>query len=160
MITRREFVSGMALASAAGAWGYTRELLAAEAAPETTHIRLNKTPSACIAPQYVAEDLLRAEITRVDYIDTGAGGLPTARGCGNRIFPTHRLEGGDHEQPPTVFMRDDAHTQMIALRTIFRWPLATSTFNPARCAERHCFLAEKANSLSFWTSKDGWCPDG
>ncbi len=58
MITRRRFLNGMALA---GAMGYGRELLAAEAMPETTRLRMAQIPNNCYAPQYMAEDLLRGE---------------------------------------------------------------------------------------------------
>lgn len=75
MITRREFVNGVALAGAAGALGYGRELLAAEAPPETTRIRILISPAICFAPLYVAEDLLRGEgFTDVQYVK-GDGGL-------------------------------------------------------------------------------------
>ena len=48
--------------------------LRAEPPPETTRIRLAKIPSICVAPQYVAEELLRAEgFTEVAYVVTGAG---------------------------------------------------------------------------------------
>ena len=75
MITRREFLKDMALASAASTLGYARELLAAEPPPETTRIRIVRSPAICFAPLYVAEDLLRAEgFTDVQYVK-GDGGL-------------------------------------------------------------------------------------
>jgi NitT/TauT family transport system substrate-binding protein len=44
--------------------------MAQEAPPETTTIRLAKIPGICIAPQYVAEDLLRSEgFTNVQYVE-------------------------------------------------------------------------------------------
>jgi NitT/TauT family transport system substrate-binding protein len=46
--------------------------LPAEGALETTSVRLSKTPSICIAPQYIADELLRAEgFTDVRYVDLG-----------------------------------------------------------------------------------------
>jgi NitT/TauT family transport system substrate-binding protein len=70
-------VNGLALAGAASALGHARELLAAEPAPETTRIRLSKTPTACLAPQYVAAELLRAEgFERIEYVEAATGGLP------------------------------------------------------------------------------------
>jgi len=66
--TRRRFISTL---SAAGA-----SILAArrsssqEAPPETGTIRLAKIPGICIAPQYVAEELLRGEgFTNVQYVE-------------------------------------------------------------------------------------------
>ena len=82
MLTRREFAK-MAIASAACAGGYTRELFAAEAAPETTRLRLVKVPSACLAPQYVAEQLLRSEgFDRIEYVAPSGSGLPAAQAMG------------------------------------------------------------------------------
>lgn len=58
MITRREFMRGVA---AAGALGTVPDLLAAEPPPETTRLRLAKFNATCLAPQYAAEELLRGE---------------------------------------------------------------------------------------------------
>ena len=57
------------MAAAAGVLG-ARASLADEGPPETTTIRLRPViPAICIAPQYVAEDLLRAEgFTDIRYI--------------------------------------------------------------------------------------------
>jgi len=52
----------------------TAKSVHAEPPPETTTVRLAKIPGICIAPQYVAEDLLRAEgFTDVRYVETEAG---------------------------------------------------------------------------------------
>jgi NitT/TauT family transport system substrate-binding protein len=56
--SRRRVLAALS-ASAAGLIGGTRGF-ALEALPETTTIRLAKIPGVCIAPQYVAEELLRA----------------------------------------------------------------------------------------------------
>jgi len=72
--SRREFLGGLTTAAAAVSWGLTPKPAAAEPAPETTTIRLIRIPGICIAPQYVAEDLLRAEgFRRVDYVESQAG---------------------------------------------------------------------------------------
>jgi NitT/TauT family transport system substrate-binding protein len=43
--------------------------VAAEPPPETTRLRLPKTPGICVAPQFVAEELLHAEgFTEVQYV--------------------------------------------------------------------------------------------
>jgi NitT/TauT family transport system substrate-binding protein len=69
--TRRRFISTLALAAAAGPIAPLRAL-AAEGALETTAVRLLKFPGICIAPQYVAEELLRGEgFTDIRYIDAG-----------------------------------------------------------------------------------------
>jgi NitT/TauT family transport system substrate-binding protein len=67
--TRRRFLTTLSLAGAAGLFRASRSL-AAEGALETTSVRLANS-GLCIAPQYVAEELLRAEgFTDVRYIDT------------------------------------------------------------------------------------------
>ena len=68
MQSRRRFLAALSLAGAAGLIG-ARKSLAAEAPLETTTVRLGKIPGICIAPQYVAEELLRAEgFTDVRYV--------------------------------------------------------------------------------------------
>jgi len=63
--TRRRFMSGAALAGAAGLLPL-RGARAAEPDLETTTVRLAKVPVICFAPQYVCEDLLRMEGRYVD----------------------------------------------------------------------------------------------
>ena len=66
--SRRHFLTTLSAAGAAGIFG-SRRSLADEPPPETTTIRLAKIPSICIAPQYAAEELLRAEgFTDVRYV--------------------------------------------------------------------------------------------
>jgi NitT/TauT family transport system substrate-binding protein len=46
---------------------------AAEPPPEITRVRLVHSPAICLAPQYLAEDLLRLEgFTQIDYVEVGA----------------------------------------------------------------------------------------
>ncbi len=78
MISRRKFARDLALAGAASALGYGRELFAAEPPPETTRIRLVRESSICLAPLYIAEELLKAEgFSDVQYVplegDLGPG---------------------------------------------------------------------------------------
>jgi NitT/TauT family transport system substrate-binding protein len=73
---RRRFLTTLSSAGAAGIVGGS-DLLAQEAPPETTTIRLTKMPGICIAPQYVAEELLKSEgFTDVQYVDLGADVYP------------------------------------------------------------------------------------
>jgi NitT/TauT family transport system substrate-binding protein len=71
---RRDLLlAGACAASTALFWGGAARLMAegTDPPPETTTIRLGKSPSICIAPQYVVSDLLTAEgITKVDYVET------------------------------------------------------------------------------------------
>jgi len=74
MPTRRMFLKGIAAAAAAAAARPHRA--DAEAPPETTRLRLLRTNSICWAPQYLADDLLRAEgFTDVTYVDMPTGAV-------------------------------------------------------------------------------------
>jgi NitT/TauT family transport system substrate-binding protein len=69
--TRRGFIGGIAAVGTSACTGVYRAH-AAEGALETTTVRLLKFPGICIAPQYAAEELLRAEgFTDIRYIDVG-----------------------------------------------------------------------------------------
>jgi NitT/TauT family transport system substrate-binding protein len=80
---RRRFLATLSSASAAGLVGSAKSF-AQEAPPETTTLRLAKINGICIAPQYVAEELLRAEgFTDIRYVPTDPGvgaALALARG--------------------------------------------------------------------------------
>jgi len=66
--TRRRLLATLCSAATAGLIG--KKVSAQEAPPETTTIRLGKIPGVCIAPQYVAEELLRGEgFTDVQYVE-------------------------------------------------------------------------------------------
>jgi NitT/TauT family transport system substrate-binding protein len=71
--SRRSFLAALSSAGAAGFLGAPPSF-AQEAPPETTTIRLARSRSICIAPQYIAEELLRAEgFTDVRYVESDAG---------------------------------------------------------------------------------------
>jgi NitT/TauT family transport system substrate-binding protein len=80
MQSRRRFLTTVSLAGAAGLLG-APPTLAAEGPLETTTVRLAKG-GICIAPQYVAEELLRAEgFTDIRYLEGLPGATePVARG--------------------------------------------------------------------------------
>jgi NitT/TauT family transport system substrate-binding protein len=72
MPTRRGFLGSIAAAGTAGLIR-TPRVLAAEGTLETTTVRISKNPGICIAPQYIAEELLRAEgFTDVRYVEEPA----------------------------------------------------------------------------------------
>ena len=76
MITRREFMRFTALAGAAGTLGVGRDALCAEPAPETKRVRIAHVANGCYAPQYLAEDLLRAEgFSDLQYVRIPTGGV-------------------------------------------------------------------------------------
>jgi NitT/TauT family transport system substrate-binding protein len=57
--SRRDFLAGVSAMSAAAVLG--PRSATAEPPPETTTVRFSEVPAACLAPQYVAEELLRAD---------------------------------------------------------------------------------------------------
>jgi NitT/TauT family transport system substrate-binding protein len=60
-ISRRKFLSGLTLAGTAALLGLHPRPSAAEPPPETSTIRWLRSPAICIAPYYVAEELLLGE---------------------------------------------------------------------------------------------------
>ncbi len=69
--TRRRFLTTLSLAGAAGLL-HAPPSRAAEGALETTTVRIAKIGAICLAPQYVSEELLRAEgFTDIRYVETG-----------------------------------------------------------------------------------------
>jgi NitT/TauT family transport system substrate-binding protein len=80
-VSRRGFVGGLGLAGAAGLLGMRAEAAAAEPPPETTTIRLGGSRTLCFAPQYLAEELLRAEgFTAIQYVQSEPSAEAMARG--------------------------------------------------------------------------------
>ena len=77
---RRHVLSALAAASAA-ALLRPPVLLAAEPAPETTTLRLPRIPAVCLAPQYIADELLRAEgFKEIRFVDIDAADIGRAIG--------------------------------------------------------------------------------
>ncbi len=74
MQNRRRFLTSLSSAAAAGLLD-TSNVLGEEAPLETTQIRLFDWTGLCIAPQFVAEELLKSEgFTDVQYLRNEAGG--------------------------------------------------------------------------------------
>ena len=75
MQSRRRFLTTTACAGAS-AIIRPSALMAAEGALETTTVRILKFPAVCVGPQYIAEELLRAEgFTEIRYVDAWESGL-------------------------------------------------------------------------------------
>jgi NitT/TauT family transport system substrate-binding protein len=73
--SRRRFLRGVTLAGTAGLLGVSSRPVAAEPPPETTRLRVHHSLSLCLAPQYVAEELLRGEgFTEVYYVKAEESG--------------------------------------------------------------------------------------
>jgi NitT/TauT family transport system substrate-binding protein len=102
--SRRQFLSGVTLAGTAGLLSLRPVHVAAEPPPETTRLRVHHSLSLCLAPQYVAEALLRGEgFTEVHYVThEESGGLYPALASGaadiaNDFAPVliMRIDAGD-----------------------------------------------------------------
>jgi len=107
--SRRSFLATLSSATAAGLFGSSKAL-AEDASLETMRIRLYDWSGLCIAPQFVAEGLLKSEgFTEVQYVrDEPTGSLPNPLLASGAIdinaqfsAPSiMRLEAGD----PVVFL--------------------------------------------------------
>ena len=74
--SRRRFLTTLSSAGAAGLVGLRAKPTNAELPSETTRIRLIHDPSICVAPQYLAEELLRADgFSDVQYIEATDGSV-------------------------------------------------------------------------------------
>jgi NitT/TauT family transport system substrate-binding protein len=83
--SRRRLLRGLGASSACALAGMVPRGTRAEPPPETPRIRLSRLRSVCVAPQYVAAELLRAEgFGDVLYIGEGnaGAGLPGAQAMG------------------------------------------------------------------------------
>jgi NitT/TauT family transport system substrate-binding protein len=70
MISRRDLLRGASGVGAGAILGLRAHRASAEPPPETKAVRFVSYPATCIAPQWMAEDLLRAEgFTDVKYVD-------------------------------------------------------------------------------------------
>ncbi len=104
--SRRSFLAVLSSASVAGLIG-ARDSFTQEAPPETTTVRLAKNDGICIAPQYVADELLRAEgFTDVRYVKSTPAAVSDAMGRGEVDMSLHfaapLITGIDAGAPITV----------------------------------------------------------
>src|SRR5438309_1718143 len=82
---RREFLRGLTLMGSAGLVGLRPDRALAEPPPETTRIRLVRSPAICISPLYLAEELLRLEgFTEIEYVRM-TGSLFTQAGATGQV---------------------------------------------------------------------------
>jgi len=106
MQTRRRVLGGVVMAASAAVLPL-RGAAALEPPPETTTLRLSKHPVICFAPQYVAEQLLRAEgFTDVRYVDLPIPAVAHELGSGHIDFASdlslHHIIGIDKGAPITI----------------------------------------------------------
>ena len=165
--TRRMFLDRLAVAGTVGVFGTLPEYAAAvEPPPETRRIRLGKAPSACIAPQYVAEELLRAEGSeQIEYVGTGlrSAGLQGAQAMGAGEFDLSMnfaapLVVAIDENVPIVLLAG-VHTGCFELfvsekiRTISDLKGKTAAILAERSGQ-HIFLASIATSIGLDPNRD------
>jgi NitT/TauT family transport system substrate-binding protein len=107
IMNRRGFLTALPSAGALGLLGGT-DAFAQAAPPETTRLRLLKSPSICWAPQYISEQMLRSEgFTDISFADLPDGNVPARLSAGdadismNFVGPNIiRVDAGD----PVVFL--------------------------------------------------------
>ena len=84
--SRRHFLAALSSITAAAVTGSSRSF-AQEASPETSTIRLGKNDGICIAPQYIANELLRLEgFIDVQHVTRLPTDMSTAIGRGDVDF--------------------------------------------------------------------------
>ena len=107
-LVRREFIGGLAAAFAARAIALNARPADAEPPPETTKLRIAKVPAICLAPMYLAEDLLRAEgFTEIEYVEMD---LPQM----TRSVASGRIDISA-ETAPELVMELDAGGQIVVI---------------------------------------------
>jgi NitT/TauT family transport system substrate-binding protein len=160
--SRRDFLASASLAAAAGLAGLGRPL-ADEGGLETTAIRLVRTSGICIAPIYLAEELLRAEgFTDISYVAAPGGhataGL-TARGEADFLlnFAAPLLIPMDAGEPLTVIA--GAHVgcfELFANDTVHRIAdlKGKSVGVQAIGSSQHVFLASMATYVGLDPNRD------
>jgi len=161
--TRRRLLATLSSATALGLVGASKTL-AEEAPLETTRIRLYDWTSLCIAPQFVAEELLKSEgFTEVQYVrDEPTGQLPNPLLASGAVdinsqfsaVSIVRIDAGD----PVVFLGGlhvgcfelFAIEQIRAVRDLKGKRVAI----PALGSPHHVFLASIAAHVGLDPSRD------
>ena len=101
MITRRDLLRGVA--GTVGLLGWPPGHASAEPAPETTRLRIEHSPSICVAPQYIVGELLKAEgFSDIKYVKMTTAGISKALASGEIDVSMHfvgplviQLDAGD-----------------------------------------------------------------
>ncbi len=110
MIDRRDFLARSAALAGVSLLPFSAPARA-EPAPEVKKIRLVKLPVICLAPEYIAEELLRLEgFTEVEYVDAYSSYAP-------QMLLENRADISV-DVPPTLVHRLDAGKSLVALAGI------------------------------------------
>ena len=89
-LTRRRFLRALGVTGISAWLGLRSGVSAAEPPPETTTLRLVHGPGICMAPQFVAEELLRGEGFRdIQYVKRPAKEIGPALASGEGDLGTH-----------------------------------------------------------------------
>jgi len=111
MNSRRNFLRGVTLAGTAGLVGMRPRPAAAEPPLETKRIRIAQVPAICLAPQYIAEELLRGEgFTDVQYVKLPPGQSVKSISAGNIDLSA--------ETAPGIITELDAGAPLVTLAGI------------------------------------------
>ncbi len=158
-LSRRDFLAG-ASAIGATAWGWPH-LAQAEPPPETTRIRFQDAPAACLAPQYIAEELLKAEgFTDVQYVKTPDFSSATL----NRAVAAGEIHFAMNDAPIWL-MHVDGETSLVVLAGCYelfgtnrvrsiRDLKGKTVAVPDLRSGRHMFVAAMAASVGLDPSRD------
>jgi NitT/TauT family transport system substrate-binding protein len=107
---RRDFLRGTTLAGAVGLLGNRPTLVSAEPPSETTRLRLWKIRALCTGPQYVAEQLFRAE----GFADTQYLTRPEPTTWGQKAMAVGEIDIGVN-YATNVILRVDAGDPVVLL---------------------------------------------
>ena len=108
--TRRQFMKSTSGLAATSLLGFSRPA-AAEPPPETTKIRLVHSAAICMAPQYLAEELLRLEgFSEVSYVEMMSGTAIDGIYAGRADFTM--------DAAPAVTYAMDSRPSLVALAGI------------------------------------------
>jgi len=123
-VDRRDFILGASALSAATLLGIPVRA-AAEPPPEIKKIRLVRIPAICLAPEYLAEELLRLEgFTEIEY-------FPLDRTITYEIL-TQNLADMTATAPPELMPALDGEPPLFALRAF------TAAARAVRARTRAC----------------------
>jgi NitT/TauT family transport system substrate-binding protein len=111
MNSRRTFLRSVTLAGTAGLLGMRPRSAGAEPPPETKRIRIAQIPAICVAPQYIAEELLRGEgFTDVQYVK-----VPQAQNLKSSLAGDIDLSA---DAAPAIVLELDAGAPLVTLAGI------------------------------------------
>ena len=160
--SRRDFLTTLSVAGAASVLG-ARAPLADEGPLETTTVRLVRTSGICVAPIYIAEELLRAEgFTDISYVSAPGGVAAaevTTRGDADFLltFAAPLLIPMDAGEPLTVIA--GAHVgcfELFAKDTVHRIAdlKGKSVGVQAIGSSQHVFLASMVTYVGLDPNRD------